>query len=190
MMRVEGRYDTALTMFDDVFYEQRGILGTALFVGVTTWITVSSLYYVCERRSLDMIYCGTAPDYCGDTDNIDVSVCEIDFWGVTDCSAAGCPSTEEYPEPCYNLYKSIPMASYYSLLNLFGEFPLIDQHNVAGKIVGTIVAIVAVAVFALPAGIIGECKSDFLRGYRLCLLHFPGSITYHACLIFHYVIFL
>jgi len=166
MMRVEGRYDTALTMFDDVFYEQRGILGTALFVGVTTWMTVSSLYYMCERRSNDMIYCGTAPDYCGDTDDIDVSLCVIDFWGITDCTEAGCPPTDGVPEPCYNLYKSIPMASYYSLLNLFGEFPLIDQHNVAGKIVGSMVAIVAVAFFALPAGIIGNGFEDLINRRR------------------------
>uniref|UniRef100_A0A7S1VPC1 Ion transport domain-containing protein n=1 Tax=Grammatophora oceanica TaxID=210454 RepID=A0A7S1VPC1_9STRA len=166
MMRVEGRYDTALTMFDDVLYEQKDILGTALFVGVTTWIAVSSLYYLVERRSNDMIYCGAAPDYCGDPDEIDVSLCEIDAWGITDCSAAGCPPTDEYAEPCYNLYKSIPMASYYALLNLFGEFPLIDQHSVAGMVVGTIVAIVAVAVFALPAGIIGNGFEDLIERRR------------------------
>ena len=156
MMRVEGRYDTALTMFDDVFYNQKDILGTALFVGVTTWLTVSSLYYLAEHKSNDMIYCGRAPDYCGDADDIDVSLCSITSWGIVDCSAAGCPATEDYPEPCYNLYRSIPMASYYSLLNLFGEFPLIDNHNVAGKLVGTLTAIVAVAIFALPASIIGN----------------------------------
>ena len=167
MMRVEGRYDTALTMFDDVFYAQRGILGTALFVGVTTWMTVSSLYYLVERRSTDMIYCGAAPDYCGNGDEIDTSLCEIDSWGIADCSAAGCPPSEKYPEPCYNLFKSIPMASYYSLLNLFGEFPLIDQHNVGGKIVGTFVAIIAVAVFALPAGIIGNGFEDLINKRRL-----------------------
>ena len=103
-----------------------------------------------------MIYCGKAPDYCGDADEIDVSLCTIDDWGFTDCSAAGCPPSDGYPEPCYNLYRSIPMASYYSLLNLFGEFPLVDQHGVGGKIIGTIVAIVAVAIFALPSSIIGN----------------------------------
>ena len=156
MMRVEGRYDTALTMVDDVYRAQRGILGTALFVGVTTWMTVSSLYYLVERKSLEMIYCGAAPDYCGEKDDIDTSLCTIDSWGTTDCSAAGCPPTDDYPEPCYNLYQSIPMASYYALLNLFGEFPLIAQHSFGGMIVGTLTAVVAVAFFALPAGIIGN----------------------------------
>jgi hypothetical protein len=93
MMRVEGRYDTALTMFDDVFYNQKDILGTALFVGITTWLTVSSLYYLAEHKSNDMIYCGKAPAYCGDSDDIDVSLCTISSWGIVDCSAAGCRLT-------------------------------------------------------------------------------------------------
>ncbi len=37
MMKVEGRYDLALGMVDDVFYAMRGVLGTALFVGITVW---------------------------------------------------------------------------------------------------------------------------------------------------------
>lgn len=37
MMKVEGRYDLALGMVDDVFYSMRGVLGTALFVGITVW---------------------------------------------------------------------------------------------------------------------------------------------------------
>jgi Ion transport protein len=81
MMRVEGRYDTALTMVDDVFAAQKAILGTALFVGITTWLTVSSLYYIVERQSTSMIYCGAAPDYCTEAGEIDVSLCHIDVWG-------------------------------------------------------------------------------------------------------------
>lgn len=149
MMRVEGRYDTALTMIDDVFAMQKSILFTALFVGGTTWTAVSSLYYLAERRNPAMIYCPT----CGD---VDVSNCDIDDWGLVNCTAAGCPGSDVDDRPCYNLYESIPMASYYSLLNLFGEYPLIDQHSTTGKVVGTLTTVVAVAVFALPAGIIGN----------------------------------
>jgi hypothetical protein len=153
MMRVEGRYKTALTMVDDVYRAQKGILGTALFIGMTTWITVASLYYLVERKSLEMIYCGAS--YCG-KQVVDTGLCTIDSWGLADCSKAGCPPTDEFPVPCYNLYQSIPMASYYALINLFGEFPLIDQHNLGGMIVGTLTAVVAVGVFALPASIIGN----------------------------------
>jgi len=166
MMRVEGRYDTALTMVDDVFRAQRAILGTALFVGVTTWLTISSLYYIVERKSTGLIYCGAAPDYCGDPDDINTSLCTFDDWGLVDCTEAGCPPSEEYPEPCYNLYQSIPMASYFSLLNLFGEFPLIDQHTPAGKVVGTITAVLAAAVFGVPVAIIGNGFEDEIEKSR------------------------
>lgn len=37
MMRVEGRYDLALGMVDDVIVGTRGVVGVALFVGVTVW---------------------------------------------------------------------------------------------------------------------------------------------------------
>lgn len=183
MMRVEGRYDTALTMVDDVYEAQKGILGTALFIGVTTWMTVSSLYYLAERRNLDMIYCGAATHCDGE---IDTSLCQIDKWGMTNCTNAGCPPTADNPEPCYNLYNSIPMASYYALLNLFGEFPLIDQHSAVGQIVGTLTAIVAVAVFALPAGIIGNGFEDVISGRRTQVDETPiverGGVTpgFHA----------
>eukprot|EP00536_Pseudo-nitzschia_multiseries_P001364 jgi/Psemu1/250456/estExt_Genewise1Plus.C_170131 len=158
MMRVEGgRYDSALGLCGAVYRAQRAVLGTAAFVGATTWISVSSLYYLVERENPGMIYCRAG--LCEDTDydaDIDTSLCTMDEWGIVDCSLAGCPSTEGVPEPCYNLFQSIPMASYYALLNLFGEFPLFDQHSVGGQVVGTITAVVAVTVFGLPVGIIGN----------------------------------
>jgi hypothetical protein len=151
MMKGEGRaYSSALTLFDDVFYRQRGILATAFFVGMTTWIAISSLYYLAERRNLSMIYCGSTPG-CAD---VDTSQCTFDIWGFVDCP--DCSSTPTVPYPCYNMYQSILSASYYSLLNLFGEFPLITQHSPWGKLVGTFVAVIAVAVFALPAGIVAN----------------------------------
>ena len=148
MMRAHGRYDSALGLVDDAILDQAGILLTALFVGVTTWIGVSSLYYLAERRNPDMIYC---PD-CETTD------CSIDEWGAVECPE-GC-------DGCYNLYESIPMASYYALLNLFGEFPHVDTHSVFGKVVGVFTAVVAVAVFALPVGIIGNGLEDAIEKRR------------------------
>jgi hypothetical protein len=49
MMKVEGRYDMAMGMIDDVLYAQRGILGTALFVGVTVWGVVSAALVLSYR---------------------------------------------------------------------------------------------------------------------------------------------
>lgn len=118
---------------------------------------MSSFFYLAERLNTDMIYCGAAPDKCLD---IDTSMCTIDSWGVVDCTDAGCPpiinedgSTEE---TCWNLYRSIVSASFWTLMELFGEFPLMDQHSVPGQVLGTITTVFAAAVFALPAGIFGS----------------------------------
>ena len=160
MLRVEGRYTEALMMFDDVFREQKGTLGTALFIGTTTWVAVASLYYIAERRNNAMIYCPDPASDCeegiDDMSMVDTSLCTIDSWGLTDCTSAGCPPSDFKERPCYNVYNSIISSSYFSLLNLFGEFPLIDQHSTAGKFVGTITAVIAVAVFALPVGLVGN----------------------------------
>lgn len=155
MMRVEGRYDTALTMVDDVLAAQKGVLVTAGFVGVTVWMAVSSLYYLAERRNFAMIYCAS----CGDVSFDPTTDCTMDSWGTVDCSEKSCTG-------CYHLYESIPMASYYALLNLFGEFPHIDTHSDTGKIVGTITAVVAVAFFALPVGIIGNGFEEVIAAKR------------------------
>lgn len=160
MLRVEGRYTEALMMFDDVFREQKGTLGTALFIGTTTWVAVASLYYIAERHNNAMIYCPDPASDCEDgiedMSMVDTSLCTIDFWGFADCTSAGCPPSDFKEHPCYNVYNSIISSSYFSLLNLFGEFPLIDQHSTAGKFVGTITAVIAVAVFALPVGLVGN----------------------------------
>ncbi|KAL3803353.1 hypothetical protein HJC23_009317 [Cyclotella cryptica] len=157
MMKVEGRYDLALGMVDDVVYGQRGIIAVALFVGVTVWGVMSSFFYLAERLNPSMIYCGAAPAYCLENQtSIDTSLCEIDSWGVVDCTAAGCPPTSDYHEPCWNVYRSIVSSSFWTLMELFGEFPLVSQHSVGGQLLGTITAVFACAVFALPAGIFGS----------------------------------
>jgi hypothetical protein len=71
---------------------------------------------------------------CGD---VDITKCVFDAWGVANCTLGGCPGIATDPEPCWNLFRSIPDASYFTLLNLFGEFPLIDQHSTWGKVVAT-----------------------------------------------------
>jgi Ion transport protein len=163
MMRVEGRYDTAFTLLDDVFWNQKDILCTAGFVGVTVWIVVSSLYYLTERTNYDMIYCPLCTSYDDSTNTTTITTdtfdpttdCIMDDWGIVDCTSTSSAGGNDCTN-CYHRYESIPMASYYALLNLLGEYPLIDQHSFGGKIVGTITAVAAVAVFALPVGIIGN----------------------------------
>lgn len=154
MMKVEGRYDLALCMIDDVFHQQRGVLGTSLFVGITVWGVLSSFFYLAERKNKDMIYCGAAPDWCFENQNeVDTSLCNIDEFGLVDCAEAGCPNHDDGQEVCWNLYQSIVLSSFWTLMELFGEFPLVDQHSTWGKVLGTITAVFACAVFALPVGI-------------------------------------
>jgi len=147
MLKMEGRYDLALGMIDDVLYEQRGVLGTALFVGMTVWGVLSSFFYLAERKNGDMIYC-----LCED---VDTSVCSMDEFGFVDCTEAGCPppGDDAGQEVCWNVYQSIVLSSFWTLMELFGEFPLVDQHSMWGKVLGTITAVFACAVFALPVGI-------------------------------------
>ena len=161
MLKVEGRLDLAIMMVDDVFVESKGILGTALFVGATVWCVLSTFYYIAERKNLSMIYCGSS-ERCQD---IDTSLCDIDQWGIVDCSAAGCKSYDGVEE-CYNLYRSIITSSYWTLINLFGEFPLFDQHGAWGKVVGTVTCVFAAAVFALPVGIFASGFEDQISKRR------------------------
>jgi len=151
MLKMEGRYDLALGMIDDVIYEQRGVLGTALFVGMTVWGVLSSFFYLAERKNLDMIYC--LDSWCED---VDTSLCVIDEFGFVDCTEAGCPPSiggDGQEVVCWNVYQSIVLSSFWTLMELFGEFPLVDQHSMWGKVLGTITAAFACAVFALPVGI-------------------------------------
>lgn len=110
MMRVEGRFLEAFTMFDDVFTKHKDILATTGFVGVAVWIILASLYYLAEKNN----------------DQMD------------------------------GKFSSIPSASYYTLCNLFGEFPEADNHSTWGKIIGVFIQVVAVAVFGIPTAIMGD----------------------------------
>ena len=42
-MMKAGKYDTAFSLIDDVVYAQKGMLGTAAFVGMTVWGVVSNI---------------------------------------------------------------------------------------------------------------------------------------------------
>ena len=55
---------------------------------------------------------------------------------------------------------------YFTLVNLFGEFPLADNHSGWGRVVGSFTAIIAVAVFGIPAGIFGNGFDELLAEKR------------------------
>lgn len=144
MMRMPGRYGEVFLLFEDVFYENRQMLFTTGFVGLLVWTIAAGFYYIAERNDKQMIYCPKCP-------GVDVSRCVIDEWGFVDCSNAGCTAPG-----CTNLFDSIPASMFYTVESLFGAFPLSAQYNTWGRIISTIISVVAVFVFAIPTGIIGN----------------------------------
>jgi hypothetical protein len=71
-------------------------------------------------------------------------------------------------------------ASYYTLLNLFGEFPLISELSTVGRVIALITAVIAVAVVAIPTGILGNGFSD-----KVCLAYSAYFYVYWHCLCMH-----
>ena len=65
-----------------------------------------------------------------------------------------------------NLYESVLSSMYFTLVNLFGEFPLADNHSAWGRVVASFTAIIAVAVFGIPAGIFGNGFDELLEEKR------------------------
>ena len=156
MMRLEGRYLEAFTLFDDVLVNNAQILGVTGFVGFATWIIVSALYYLAERTNNDMIYC---PVPC---DTLVKSKCQYDSYGRVLPETCGCTKKNQ----CYNLFQSVLTSMYFTLVNLFGEFPLADNHSGWGRVVASFTAIIAVAIFGIPAGIFGNGFDELLQEKR------------------------
>jgi len=123
MMRVEGRYIDAFTVFDDIFQDNTGLLRTSGFVGATTWIILSSLYYLVEKDNPAMRLDPADPDS--------------------------------------NRFRSILSSSYFTLVNLFGEYPLSSSHSPLGKVIGVVIAIFSVSVFSILTGIFGSGFQEY-----------------------------
>lgn len=62
----------------------------------------------------------------------------------------------------WNNFHSIPAAMYFTLVNFFGEFPLIDQHSTGGRFVGMFIQVAGASVMAIPAGALGNAFSDLI----------------------------
>ncbi len=61
---------------------------------------------------------------------------------------------------CVNRMDSIPSAMYFCLVNLFGEYPLADNHSPWGKVICSFVAVVAAIAVGIPAGLLGNGFQD------------------------------
>jgi hypothetical protein len=88
--------------------DNKTLLSTSGFVGVTVWLITSSLFYLAERTNPELDWC--VPEGC--------------------CLAHSPAAAGDNATACLELghrFESIPSASYFTLLNLFGEFPLADK---------------------------------------------------------------
>ncbi len=134
VLKADPRFTSAFSFFGVVYEENRQLLATGGLLGGIVWLIIASCYYVIEKHNPSMVW--------------EHPKC---YNGLNSTDAGDDP----FLPPCYNRFRSIPSAAYYTLLNLFGEFPLVDQHSNWGRVVATFAAVVAVAVFAIPTGVFG-----------------------------------
>ncbi len=109
VMRLDGKYLEAFSVFDDIYAEQKDLLFKSGFVGAAVWVILSGANWWAERHN---------------------------------------PAMEGKMD-------SIGKASFYTLCNLFGEFPLVNERSPAGKVIAIFTAAVACAVFGIFCGIFG-----------------------------------
>ncbi|CAM9338942.1 unnamed protein product [Ectocarpus sp. 6 AP-2014] len=143
-MMKEGGFGEAFDAFGDIYRKNKKIVTTSVFVGLTTWLMLSSFNHIAERDNPRMvwIYPSCYSPYSDDDE--------------------GAGPRDGRPD-CPHRYGSILSSSYFTLLNLFGEFPLMDNHSTAGRFIGVFTAVVAVAVFAIPTGIFGAGFEDMIQ---------------------------
>jgi len=109
VMRLDGKYLEAFSVFDDIIEEQKDLIYKSGFVGCAVWVILSGANWWSERNN---------------------------------------PAMEGKMD-------SIGQASFYTLCNLFGEFPLVNERSPTGKAIAVFTAGVACAVFGIFCGIIG-----------------------------------
>ena len=155
--------------FQDSWDENRDLILAASMAGGAVWLVTASLQYLAERDNPDMMWC-YPPPAAGETlpimghshehghegsnssssssdehkehEHVMNCVCDGD-----DCSGSDCL--------CQSRFKSIPASMFIVILNLSGEFPLADKHSFYGRIIASFTAVMSVAVFAIPTGLVG-----------------------------------
>ena len=102
MMTVDDRAGSGLSDLKSIFTHGKELLITGGFVGVGVWIIFASLYYMVERNNPAMIICTLPYPPTGN-------------------------KTFDMTKTCWNRFHSIPASMYFTLVNLFGEFPLASK---------------------------------------------------------------
>lgn len=60
-MMKEGGFGEAFDTFGDIFRKNKTIVTTSVFVGLTTWLMLSSFNYIAERNNPDMVWVVSSP---------------------------------------------------------------------------------------------------------------------------------
>lgn len=55
-MMKEGGFGEAFAAFDVIFKKNKKLMTTSVFVGLTTWLMLSSFYHIAERNNPNMIW--------------------------------------------------------------------------------------------------------------------------------------
>lgn len=55
-MMKEGGFQEAFSAFGDILHKNKKLITTSAFVGFTTWLMLSSFYFIAERNNPDMIW--------------------------------------------------------------------------------------------------------------------------------------
>lgn len=140
-----GEYAKAFKDCGRAITQNQEVLLTSGFAGMAMWLIVASLYYLAERHNPEMI---------------------VEDFGFC-INGSECDATEGAPNTCErgecvgeNHFGNILNAMYFTLVNMFGEFPLIKEHSAWGRVVGCFTAVFAVAVFSVPVGVLGDGFGD------------------------------
>jgi hypothetical protein len=140
-----GEYSKAFADCGRAITQNQELLLTSGFAGMAVWLIVASLYYLAERDNPDMIVEDFG--FC-----VDGKECNATLGAPPTCGRGECFGEKHFG--------NILNAMYFSLVNMFGEFPLIKEHNGWGRVVGCFTAVFAVAVFSVPVGVLGDGFGD------------------------------
>jgi hypothetical protein len=130
----------AVKAFRKSWDDNSSLLLAASLAGGAVWLVTAALQYLTEKDNSDMDWC-YPPVGVPATDAIN---CECDDDG---CEGTGCT--------CEPRFSSIPSAMFFVILNLSGEFPLADKQTGAGRVLASFTAVMSVAIFAIPTGLVG-----------------------------------
>jgi hypothetical protein len=160
------RGSAGLQAFSDSWNDNKSLIFAASIGGGAIWLVTASLEYLSEKENPDMMWC-YPPAPVGVTYPILGHSHESEHHESDShknqhimnclCDGDGCTGSDCV---CQSRFKSIPSAMFQVILNLSGEFPLATSYTTFGRIIASITAIMSVAVFAIPTGLVGAAIED------------------------------